>query len=163
MSQSARASVFDDEDMDRPMATPMAVGLSRDVLIDESAESDSPVSGRPASGSTDFYQPPPSPAYSPAAAAARNAPIPDRALAVPVTDSPYSSEDWRSTVRGSNLVAVEASGTVYRDVAAGEEDDDEGPISMGQRILRISVILALIAALVFGFLYAPAISQWFNS
>jgi predicted secreted protein len=75
-------------------------------------------------------------------------------------ETPYSSEDWRSNVRGTSVVSVESAGTVYR--ADAEEDEDE-PISLAQRILRYGVVLGLIALLVVAFLYGPAINAWFSS
>ena len=61
------------------------------------------------------------------------------------------------------MVAAESAGTVYRDVSTTEEEDDEEPLSMAQRLLRIGVVVALLGVLVVAFLYGPAINVWLNS
>jgi hypothetical protein len=110
----------DDEDLDRPMSTPRAVG---------------PVGGAG----------------------------PEAEPRGPHT--PYSNEDWRSTVRGPAVAAVESAGTIYRqagDSSDDEDEDDDEPISLAQRVLRAGVIVALLAIFVVAFIYGPAISAWFN-
>ena len=134
-----RAAVVDDEDLDRPLTVPKVMKFHGAV----EAPAAIPRAGVVAAPTE--TQPP---------AIDKQALV----LAAPM----YSSEDWRSNVRGSAVVSVESAGTVYRADITGDQDEYE-PISVAQRLLRFGVVAALIVAVALIFLYSPAISAWFNS
>lgn len=88
----------------------------------------------------------------------------------PAGTARYAPDDWRSHIRGSS---VNAAGTVYRHEQTGQirpiRSVEPAPAavatgpSLPDKIARVAVIALLCALLVFGFLYGPQISEWFNS
>jgi hypothetical protein len=142
-----RVTVVDDEDLDRPLAVPRVMKFHGAVEAPAVTAVISRAEAAVAPVAAPTEAPPPDPIDIPA----------------PVLSAPtYSSEDWRSNVRGSAVVSVESAGTVYRADISDDQDEYE-PISVAQRLLRFGVIAALIIAVVLIFLYSPAISAWFNS
>jgi homeobox protein ESX1 len=152
------AYLGDDEDLDRPIVMPRAVGPYASTAYPEVASAYPTASGYPIDSG---------PVETPLTLAEAAAPA---TAAYDEPDAPhYATGDWRRNIRGST---AHVNGRVYRDerpppdaavpLPAPEAPEDE-PISTADKLARAGVIALLIVMFVLAFIYGPAISEWLNN